>query len=880
MAKLPDYRALGEGPNLRSNRAIATYDTSAEGKAQVALGQAISQAGDVVFGIQQRRQDESEQLEYARAKSDYLTKSVQLDEQFQNDNDHATLKDRYSVGLTGVRDTAAAQITDPRKREMFVLQTNDDLARKSAAAGARANSLWKTATIADTETRLEDIRQKAIAAPDDETRAGLIASAKVHFQSLVANRILLPEQAEQQFRTWRENYAIGAVGVLPAAERAKVLRDTPNPLVSGLEPGKNATPLQIARGMVGMDEHTNRDTISKFIGNVGGQQVDPATTAWCAAFVNAVLRESGVKGTDKLNARSFLNFGSPVNEPKEGDVVVLSRGDPAGGQGHVGFYVGPGRKPGTVRILAGNQGNKVSEADFSTAQVLGYRRVGSNDAATLSPDPNGGEIGPKVPGGLTIGSFIPYEKRVKLQRDAEAEVARDGVRLAQAQGEKVERTIIDAGAGVSPLPPRSSIENDPVLDEPRRNTLLRQYDAAAGDVAGLQRFMTKFQNPEGGPFNPFDADEKKYADRAYTALGGDMPALQSVVTRTGILPKSAAGRLRADMMSSDPARVASTLSLSSNLLNANPNIFTGIEGKEEFENNSVAFRHYVEGLGMSADEAAKKIIREQSPEYQASVKARLKSEDVDAKIKKELSIGDLADAFDDSIWSGAPNVGFDPGSRAAMYAQYAEQVKERYLESGDFSAAKKQAAEQFKKTFGVSSVNGSRVVMPYPPELSAGFRGVEGASDAIATQAVQAIKTETGGDVERKGLRLSPIPGVTADAYKAGKPVPYMLSWTDKNGVLQVLNPGRAFVPDPAAMHEAQSKDRQTQFEQQRTLDTERADRRERQRRAARGEWSAPVYEPPVAVPVVPDLAPPPAKGRVPARYLNRREGMTLPGGG
>lgn len=144
--------------------------------------------------------------------------------------------------------------------------------------------------------------------------------------------------------------------------------------------GAAASPVDIAKRFVGADENAQRDVLSKFIGKVGGQTVDPSTTAWCAAFVNGVLHQAGMQGSDSLAARSFLNVGQPVEgKPQEGDIVVLSRGDPNGPYGHVGFYVGEGAAPGSVRILAGNQGNKVAYAEYPAGQVLGVRRVSRDD---------------------------------------------------------------------------------------------------------------------------------------------------------------------------------------------------------------------------------------------------------------------------------------------------------------------------------------------------------------------------------------------------------------------------------------------------------------------------------------------------------------------
>jgi len=139
------------------------------------------------------------------------------------------------------------------------------------------------------------------------------------------------------------------------------------------------SPTEIAQAYLGMNENNAEQVkvLSSFISRNAGLNINPATTAWCAAFVDAVLGAGGSKGTGKLNARSYLAWGVPVDTPAVGDVVVLQRG--SGGEndwrGHVGFYMGT-NADGTIRVLGGNQGDSVSEDDFDANKVLGFRRAG------------------------------------------------------------------------------------------------------------------------------------------------------------------------------------------------------------------------------------------------------------------------------------------------------------------------------------------------------------------------------------------------------------------------------------------------------------------------------------------------------------------------
>lgn len=95
--------------------------------------------------------------------------------------------------------------------------------------------------------------------------------------------------------------------------------------------------------------------------------------SWCAAFVNWCLRESGELGTGRADARSFLNWGVRVSEPKLGDVVVFWRGNKNGWQGHVGFFVE--ENASSIKVLGGNQGDQVCYAWYDKSKLLGYRRL-------------------------------------------------------------------------------------------------------------------------------------------------------------------------------------------------------------------------------------------------------------------------------------------------------------------------------------------------------------------------------------------------------------------------------------------------------------------------------------------------------------------------
>ena len=134
---------------------------------------------------------------------------------------------------------------------------------------------------------------------------------------------------------------------------------------------RSGDPITVAKKYEGLHAHKDRATLRELM------DIDPARIAWCAGFVNAILEKTGLSGTDSLQARSFLQWGTPTKNPKEGDVVVFSRGR-SREAGHVGFYVGEEVVDGVryILVLGGNQRKAVNVAYYPARQVLGYRTIG------------------------------------------------------------------------------------------------------------------------------------------------------------------------------------------------------------------------------------------------------------------------------------------------------------------------------------------------------------------------------------------------------------------------------------------------------------------------------------------------------------------------
>ena len=139
------------------------------------------------------------------------------------------------------------------------------------------------------------------------------------------------------------------------------------------------TPFDIAKSYIGTTEGagpTDNPKIMEMYASVGQAHVEHDEVAWCAAFVGHCLEQAGIRSTRRLNARSYLDWGVPVEvaETRRGDIGVIPRGS-SSWQGHV-FFID--RVEGAwVWGLGGNQDDAVTVKRYPVSKLLGVRRAGN-----------------------------------------------------------------------------------------------------------------------------------------------------------------------------------------------------------------------------------------------------------------------------------------------------------------------------------------------------------------------------------------------------------------------------------------------------------------------------------------------------------------------
>lgn len=135
------------------------------------------------------------------------------------------------------------------------------------------------------------------------------------------------------------------------------------------------TPYELAQKEIGTVEWAQgaNPKVVAYYRDAGHPTIVDDGVAWCAAFVGAMLKRAGQKGTGLLTARSYLNWGKPVElaDARPGDIVVFTRGN-SSWQGHVAFFVK--RDGAFISVLGGNQRDSVNISRYPASSLLGVRR--------------------------------------------------------------------------------------------------------------------------------------------------------------------------------------------------------------------------------------------------------------------------------------------------------------------------------------------------------------------------------------------------------------------------------------------------------------------------------------------------------------------------
>lgn len=369
MPVLPSFQDLGGDPAGNSGRIMPSFQSANAGNATLqeaarlqgeglrSLGKGVSDMGTAIGNVATRIQDKEDNLDTARAQSDWLIRKAKLDDERGGEQDQDVLRKEYPTKYQDALDGASTLIRNESAREKFRLTYQPHVEQGGIHSSNRADELQKDAFTAGVYTQSQDLINAGLKAKTDADRAAAIETHGKLIDGMVENGYMTQAAAAKAKNDWAQSFAKRSLDMMPAHDRLKAL-------------GGATDPVTVAKAFSGMTEDKHSSTLTDFFRKTGGQAIDPRETAWCAAFADAVLGASGKAQKGSLRAADFLNYGAPTSSPSQGDVVVF-KSLAEGSSGHVGFVVGI--EGNRVRYIAGNDGGAVQESSLPLSKVAGFR---------------------------------------------------------------------------------------------------------------------------------------------------------------------------------------------------------------------------------------------------------------------------------------------------------------------------------------------------------------------------------------------------------------------------------------------------------------------------------------------------------------------------
>lgn len=119
----------------------------------------------------------------------------------------------------------------------------------------------------------------------------------------------------------------------------------------------------------------NKEAIHQYAEEAGFFWVDQEMSSWCSVFLNWAAQKAGLEQTNSAMARSWLNAGYPVTDPKAGDIVVFWQEAPNSKLGQVGIFMGFKAAEDAIEVLGGLPDHSIALTSLPKHQLLGFRRL-------------------------------------------------------------------------------------------------------------------------------------------------------------------------------------------------------------------------------------------------------------------------------------------------------------------------------------------------------------------------------------------------------------------------------------------------------------------------------------------------------------------------
>lgn len=762
---------------------------AAPGRALEGLGNAIGAAGRNIGAQIDKTQNSLDDSWFSKARAETALEMTRFEEQSQRaaTGDASGYQDTVRGQYMGVRDKWLGQAPSERARQMYdewsfgygvkvegdaaQFRAQSDLARRgtdlASAVLAHSQAILSDPTQYDAvfKRAMDDLEgAKQWMTPEQEAKVREETTRQLNIARAQGDILRDPQAFLKATGLGQKNVTIPA---------AKVSGDVQTR-------GNRAMQFFMSRGYskeqsAGIVGNLVQESGLRASGAVGDAGTAFGLAQWRGERLNRLKRFSAAQGkdwTDFDTQLAFIDSELRTHETAAHRALMNAKTVDEATAAFIGYERPKGWSSGNPRGGHGYRNRLANAAAFAGGEV------------TYS-DPTAGDFAndPRF-AGMTLGDMLSLFQQANA---ASAAMARDQKAL-ETEGFAVTKGAFQLGiaTGDASVTQQSILSSN--LPDDDKAQLINSLNSKRADEIAAEDAMTRLG--VGDSFDRYDSKDKKGVGLAYKAIVGERTlfgedgaaraVLERVYSNSRIVPAGAANEIRAGLHSSDPARMAAAGSIAAGLARIDAGALDATDGGKEIADAAATYAHLTERLGMTPDEAGKRMVDMADPEKEKQRAAILESEKV-KKALKNVDAGDVGNMFDTALtWE--PKVGETAAAGAVIVSEYKDIYRQAIVDAGgDLELAGDLAKQRFSRTHGVTdySLSGSRTITRLPPEITYP-PGADGTHEWIGNQAIEALREQ---GIEADRVYLQPYEETQAD-YRSGQPPRYTLYYR-QNGELQ-----------------------------------------------------------------------------------------------
>jgi hypothetical protein len=764
---------------------------------QEAQGRGFARAGqEVARGIDTFAQSfkVDDDLNDAQTRADFLSEKIKLDSEV------GTIADPAKLGELAPRYQELAQkyaqrFSDPRRKQKFLIDTQDDVARSLAGAGERKFRIEKDQQLGSGIERLERLKNDALQAKDEVQKAKLIDAGKEIYDGMARNGLIDYSKAATAKKAWVKDYAISDFRMKTPEQQIVALRGNDGALMMRESGGRSG--IENDNGFVGLYQFgaPRLQTLGVYAPG-GSEDFDgwnksgkTAPGKWSGqfkipGFPNVRTKAEFLANPDAQEAVYQLHQAKIGQEIKANGLeqyIGKTVGGVAITEAGIRNMIHLGGAGGAKLFLTSN--GVINRSDRNGTTLADYAEMGSKSAPSR------------------MAAFLDPDERVQLDREAFGNVMRKG-RIAEqeerqfAAVQKAQRDAVidDLEIGLKEdrygAAEAMQARNEGLLTDPEKYNRIEKLLKDQGERRDRAELITGVMNGTT-VYNPTDPNHIKAADEGVDALSRatGLPKEQAAYTiydKTGVMPKSGVQAMRGLILQNNEESIMAVGNMAARAMyepsasfpNGNGRVFDGFDGGKEVSEIGTLFKHFSALVG--PEEAAKRIVAMKSPDFKPPVKMGEKEEQDFVKGLKDNAAKDMGNV--DLFGSGYvyDNKMLPGPLRNQILEDYASEALFHYKKTGDEGASKALAMDSMKKVYGVS--NG--FIQKFPVEKAyQNFQIGKGGTDWVYEQAIEKVRTVAGATVKKEDVFFTEVPVATAEAFRAGREPPYHIHYfKDVNG--------------------------------------------------------------------------------------------------